>query len=82
LKVINLNRKISGIDNSFLYLSLLDFIIPRNGRWRSKWSLAFNKGQTECELTGLVKAQVHYFEDGNVQLVSSKDITETIQLQV
>jgi len=52
-----------------------------NGRWRSKWSLAFNKGQTEGELTGLVKAQVHYFEDGNVQLVSSKDITETIQLQ-
>ncbi|CAF5176518.1 unnamed protein product, partial [Rotaria sp. Silwood1] len=26
-------------------------------RWRSKWSLAFVKGQTECELTGLVKAQ-------------------------
>ncbi|CAF1526603.1 unnamed protein product [Rotaria magnacalcarata] len=44
-------------------------------------SLAFSKGQTECELTGLVKAQVHYFEDGNVQLVSSKDIKETIQIQ-
>lgn len=52
-----------------------------NGRWRSKWSLTFNKGQGECELTGLIKAQVHYFEDGNVQLVSSKDISETIQLQ-
>ena len=54
----------------------------RNGRWRSKWSLALVKGQAECELTGLIKAQVHYFEDGNVQLVSSKDISETIQIQV
>ncbi|CAF1135723.1 unnamed protein product [Rotaria sordida] len=52
-----------------------------NGRWRSKWSLAFSKGQTECEITGLIKAQVHYFEDGNVQLVSSKDITEKVQFQ-
>ncbi len=32
--------------------------IRRNGRWRSKWSLVFSKGQTECELIGLVKAQV------------------------
>lgn len=52
-----------------------------NGRWRSKWSLAFSRGQTECDLTGLIKAQVHYFEDGNVQLVSSKDISEKISIQ-
>jgi capping protein alpha len=29
-----------------------------NGRWRSRWSLTFNKEQTECELTGSVKSQV------------------------
>ncbi|CAF1456173.1 unnamed protein product [Rotaria sp. Silwood1] len=52
-----------------------------NGRWRSNWSFTFSKGQHTCELTGLIKVQVHYFEDGNVQLVSSKDITEIIQLQ-
>lgn len=52
-----------------------------NGRWRSKWSITFNRHQNECQLIGLVKAQVHYFEDGNVQLVSSKDITESVQLQ-
>lgn len=52
-----------------------------NGRWRSKWSLAFSRGQTECDLIGLIKAQVHYFEDGNVQLVSSKDINEKISIQ-
>lgn len=33
-------------------------MIFRNGRWRSKWSMAFSKGQNECELTGLIKAQV------------------------
>jgi capping protein alpha len=52
-----------------------------NGRWRSKWSVTFNKDQTECELTGAVHSQVHYFEDGNVQLVSDKDLKETVQIQ-
>jgi hypothetical protein len=42
----------------FLKSNLNYYFIDRNGRWRSKWSLAFSKGQTECELIGLVKAQV------------------------
>ncbi|CAF0780044.1 unnamed protein product [Didymodactylos carnosus] len=52
-----------------------------NGRWRSNWSISFSKGQSECEFKGLVKAQVHYYEDGNVQLVSSKDFSESISIQ-
>lgn len=47
-----------------------------NGRWRSVWTVKQDGGQ--AEVSGLLKVQVHYYEDGNVQLVSSKEIKETI----
>jgi len=47
-----------------------------NGRWRSVWTIRDDGGQVE--VTGILKVQVHYYEDGNVQLVSSKEIKETI----
>ena len=34
------------------------------------------------EVTGILKVQVHYYEEGNVQLVSSKEIKETITKSV
>jgi len=49
-----------------------------NGRWRSQWSLLISGNQ--AQVTGILKVQVHYYEDGNVQLVSSKEVKETISL--
>ena len=49
-----------------------------NGRWRSQWTLVVS-GQ-QAEITGVLKVQVHYYEDGNVQLVSSKDVKESIAM--
>lgn len=51
-----------------------------NGRWRSKWQLTFTPGvgSAQAELKGDLKVQVHYFELGNVQLVTSKDCRESV----
>lgn len=47
-----------------------------NGRWRSQWTVTLN-GST-AEVRGILKVQVHYYEEGNVQLVSSKEIKESV----
>ncbi|CAG8464672.1 21831_t:CDS:2 [Dentiscutata erythropus] len=44
-----------------------------NGRWRSTWVISPESG----EIKGSIKINVHYYEDGNVQLNSTKDIEIT-----
>jgi len=44
-----------------------------NGRLRSTWTLELSSGQ----LTGHVRALVHYYEEGNVQLDASSDQFKT-----
>ncbi|CAG7677030.1 unnamed protein product [Allacma fusca] len=53
-----------------------------NGRWRSQWTVSFDPSALgeNVELKGVIKVQVHYYEDGNVQLVSSKDAKHNIQI--
>uniref|UniRef100_A0A1E1XRE9 F-actin-capping protein subunit alpha n=1 Tax=Amblyomma sculptum TaxID=1581419 RepID=A0A1E1XRE9_AMBSC len=51
-----------------------------NGRWRSVWTVNFPSGAASADVKGLVRVQVHYYEDGNVQLVSSKEIKATLNI--
>jgi capping protein (actin filament) muscle Z-line, alpha len=41
-----------------------------NGRWRSSWKVSFSPNG-EATLEGNIKCNVHYYEEGNVQLVSN-----------
>lgn len=50
-----------------------------NGRWRSVWSIILN-GTSTAEVKGVLKVQVHYYEEGNVQLVSTKEIKESVTI--
>lgn len=49
---------------------------PRTGRWRSTYELDLSQGQPT--LRGTVQINVHFFEQGNVQL--STNFTPTISL--
>lgn len=47
----------------------------RNGRWRSQWEIpALEKNET-IEINGISRINVHYYEDGNVQLSTKKNLT-------
>lgn len=51
---------------------------PKNywtGRWRSNWTISFaSGGNGNVSLQGKVKIDVHYYEDGNVQLNARHDL--------
>ncbi|VEN47159.1 unnamed protein product [Callosobruchus maculatus] len=51
-----------------------------NGRWRSVWQATL-EGNSPVELRGVLKVQVHYYEEGNVQLVSTKEIKESVPVR-
>lgn len=54
----------------------------RNGLWRSIWIITLKPNRSEAEIFGKIKAQVHYYENGNVQLVSFKEIKELMNFTV
>lgn len=43
-----------------------------SGNWRSTFTVALS--QNSAEMSGVIKLHAHYFEDGNVQLSTQKDI--------
>jgi len=49
-----------------------------NGRWRAEWVVTL-KPDGVSEMKGLVRVQVHYYEDGNVQFVSHKQLTKELK---
>lgn len=46
----------------------------RNGRWRSSYIFS----PSSSSLTGTLKVDVHYYEDGNVRLLTDKPISLSV----
>jgi len=49
-----------------------------NGRWRSQWTCKFSPGGGQVQLSGQVRVNVHYYEDGNVQLTTDTPKTASV----
>ncbi|CAI6332210.1 unnamed protein product [Periconia digitata] len=45
-----------------------------NGRWRSQY--IYNP--TSGKISGVIKVDVHYYEDGNVRLITNKDVSTSV----
>jgi capping protein alpha len=50
------------------------------GLWRSTWTLEMSVGGSTGRLSGKVACNVHYFEDGNVQLLDSTTFEADVSL--
>ena len=46
----------------------------RNGRWRSLYIFS----PSSSSLTGSIKVDVHYYEDGNVRLLTTKPVSASV----
>ncbi|EDV25918.1 uncharacterized protein TRIADDRAFT_23547 [Trichoplax adhaerens] len=51
-----------------------------NGRWKSEWIVTIPSGGNFATVKGSIKVQVHYYEDGNVQLVTSKEHEDQVDV--
>lgn len=53
---------------------LVSHVSSRNGRWCSQWNFSIESGK----ISGSMRVCVHYYEDGNVQLNTSKNETQSL----
>lgn len=50
--------------------------VARNGRWRSLYILT--PSSSSSSIVGSIKVDVHYYEDGNVRLLTTKPVSLSV----
>lgn len=49
-----------------------------NNYWNGRWRSAYTYSPSSNSLTGTIKVDVHYYEDGNVRLATSKQVSTSV----
>ena len=65
-----------------LEISFFHMLLERkndNEKKRSHWTVTVNG--SKAQIDGILRIQVHYYEDGNVQLLSKKDATHELSVE-
>ncbi|KAJ3309480.1 F-actin-capping protein [Blyttiomyces sp. JEL0837] len=67
----------SGEDKK-LHIAIVDNKFNPNNFWNGRWTSSWTVTVGSAEVTGNVHVKVHYYEDGNVQLDSTRDLSASL----
>lgn len=66
-------------DSEIAILIVANQYSPRNF-WNGQWKSIYNYSPSTSSLNGHIKVDVHYYEDGNVRLLTTKPVSSSIPL--
>ena len=64
-------------DTQIAILTVANKYSPSN-YWNGRWRSSYTYNPSSNKLTGTINVDVHYYEDGNVRLLTKKDVSSTV----
>jgi len=65
-------------DDSTIAIVLVANKYSPNNFWNGRWRSLYLYSPSSSSITGFIKVDVHYYEDGNVRLLTSKPISASV----
>ena len=80
------DKKLKADDNVTLVVCIESHVCEAvnfvSGKWRGQWNVTLPMcGGGVANVSGLLRVHIHYFENGNVQLISSKVIDQDLKIE-